>query len=423
MKRIGNIFDRVVDSDNLREAFLKASRGKRGRNDQRAFQANLSREISVLREGLLSGNYPVGNYSRFVIADPKRREIYAAEFRERVLHHALMNVCEPYFDRWLISHTYACRKGMGQLKAIAAARMESRRCKWFLKCDIRKFFDNISHEGMVSLLRRKFKDERILYWFEKILSTYETTSGRGLPIGNLTSQHFANLYLDKLDRFVTARCFGYVRYMDDFVLWADDKSLLRSVRDEIGGTVLPDLKLEFKPAPCINRTASGMDFLGARVFPQVVRASRRSIDRYARKMRHYDYLLSSEQISELQYQRKVTALTAFLMHFDTSGYRRQYFGCRREASGSNRVIRGGSYNNDAGNCTSSNCNNNNPSNNNDNNGFRLVCSAAPQGRTAAPVGIQFPEKRDKYTHATSQVASCESHVADSFAYTHRRLAT
>ena len=140
-------------------------------------------------------------------------------------------------------------------------------------------------------------------------------------------------------------------------------------------------------------------------------------------MRHYDYLLNSEQISELQYQCKVTALTAFLMQFDTSGYRRRYFGCRREASGSNRVIRGGGYNNDAGNCASSNCNNNNPSNNNDNNGFRLVCSAAPQGRTVAPVGIQFHENRDKYTHATSQVTSCESHVADSFAYTHRRLAT
>lgn len=411
MRRVGNLFDRVTDMENLRIAFLKASRGKRHRKDQREFQSNMARELAFLEEGLLSGEYPVGDYTRFVINDPKRREICAASFRERVLHHALMNVCEPYFDRWLVSRTYACRKGFGQLRAIESAQREANRHIWFLKCDIKKFFDSIPHEGIKRLLYRKFKDGQIIYWLEKILNTYETESGFGLPIGNLTSQHLANLYLDKLDRFAVNKGVGYVRYMDDFVLWADDKSFLKDVRDEIGEVILPELKLEFKPEPYINRTNTGMDFLGARVFPKVVRASRRSIDRYSRKMRHYDYLLKTSNIGELQYQCNVTALTAFLMQFETVGYRRRYFGFRREASGSNRVIRGGSYNNDAGNCTSSNCNNNNPSNDN-NNGFRLVCSAAPQGRTAVPAEIQFPEIRDKQPTAISQVAGGESHMAD-----------
>ena len=216
MKRVGDIFDHVVDMENLRLAFLKASKGKRCRSDQRVYQSNLDVELKKLREGFLSGEYPIGHYTRFVINDPKQREICAAAFSERVLHHALMNVCEPYFDRWLISHTYACRKGMGQLRAAEAARRESNRHEWFLKCDIRKFFDNISHEGIEELLVRKFKDARIVYWFKKILRTYETTSGKGLPIGNLTSQHLANLYLDKLDRFAMSKRVGYVRYMDDF---------------------------------------------------------------------------------------------------------------------------------------------------------------------------------------------------------------
>ena len=410
MKRVGGIFDRVVDMDNLRLAFLKASKGKRCRADQRDYQSNLDVELKNLREGLLTGQYLVGAYTRFLINDPKQREICAAAFRERVLHHALMNVCEPYFDKWLVSRTYACRRGFGQLKAIEKARRESCRYGWFLKCDIRKFFDNVPHDGLELILDRKFKDEGVVYWLKKIISTYETEPGKGLPIGNLTSQHLANLYLDRLDRFALSKHVGYVRYMDDFVLWSDDKSLLKSVRDEIGAIVLPELKLEYKPIPYINMTSCGMDFLGARIFPTMLRASRKSLDRYSRKMRYYDSLLASGQIDEAQYQRKVSALTAFLLQFDTIGYRRQYFGFRREVSGSNRVIRGGSYNNDADNCTSS-YRNNNPSNNNDNNGFRLACSAAPQERTAAPAEIPFSGNRDKYKCASSQVADSESHAA------------
>ena len=127
MKRIGHLFECVVEPENLRLAFVKASRGKRQRADQMAFQRNLDEELHRLREGLLAGDYPIGNYRRFTIWEPKEREICAASFGERVLHHALMNVCEPYFDRWLVFDSYACRQGKGQLKAVqrAAARAET----------------------------------------------------------------------------------------------------------------------------------------------------------------------------------------------------------------------------------------------------------------------------------------------------------
>ena len=388
MKRVGQLFESIVDMDNLRLAFMKASRGKRVRIDQREYQRNLDLELCKLREGLMDGSYPIGNYTHFTIFDPKEREICAAAFSERVLHHALMNVCEPYFDKWLIERTFACRKGKGQIKALATAQAASWRNKWYLKCDFRKYFDSIPHKGLIELLHRKIKDDMVLYWFEKIIASHETSKGRGLPIGNLTSQHFANLYLDSLDRLLPG--VDYVRFMDDFVLWTNSKDEILSCRARIMDFVENELGLTLKE-PILNRTSHGMDFLGMRVFPTKVRANRRSTDRYKRKVRRYEYEFDIGRMPENELQSRVTALTAFLSQGDTLGWRRTFWGSRREVSGSNRVIRGGSWNNDANNCTSSNRNNNNPSNNNNNNGFRLACSASPQEQTAVPVGFPFPD--------------------------------
>ena len=158
MKRAGKLFEKVVDPENLRLAFWKASRGKRHRPDQRAFAENLSVELERMRSGFLSGDYPVGHYTCFTICDPKEREICAAAFPERVLHHALMNVCEPHFEKWLIHDIYVCRKNKGQFKAVRRAQEFSRQNEWFLKADVRKFFDSIPHDRLKALLRRKFKD-------------------------------------------------------------------------------------------------------------------------------------------------------------------------------------------------------------------------------------------------------------------------
>ena len=402
MKRIGNIFDAVVEPANLELAFWKASRGKRARDDQRQYQANLDEELQRLREGLLDGSYPVGQYRRFVVCEPKERTICAAAFRERVLHHALMNVLEPHIERWLIFDSYACRKGKGQLRAVRRAQQFAKRYRWFMKCDIRKFFDSIPHEGLEEMLKRKLKDRRMIAWLLKIVDTYETTPGCGLPIGNLTSQHLANLYLDRIDRFANgprgARTLpGYVRYMDDFVYWSDDKAVLLELRKQLADCVESQLGLSLKQTPYVNRTGHGMDFLGMRVFPHIVHANRASLDRFKRKVRIYDWELSQGYWDEATYQQRMAALTAFLQEADTLGWRKEFLrmeeGRRREASGSNRVIRGGSWNNNAQNCRSANRNNNNPSNNNNNNGFRLCCSAAPQdGKLpAVPAVVPFPQ--------------------------------
>ncbi len=193
----------------------------------------------------------------------------ASTTRERVLQHALMNVCEPLFDKWLVFDTYASRKGKGQFAAVQRVRQFAGRHAWFLKCDFRKYFDSIPHEGIRRMLRRKFKDVRLLSWFDRILGSYETASDRGLPIGNLTSQHFANLYLDPLDRLFHP----YVRYMDDFVFWGDDKASLLRIRDGVRAFVRDTLSLELKGEPFLNRTSHGMDFLGGKT-PRTPRTPR-----------------------------------------------------------------------------------------------------------------------------------------------------
>lgn len=327
MKRVGNIFDLVVEPENLRLAFWKASRGKRHRPDQRSFAANLSVELELMRCGLLDGEYPLGNYTRFMIYDPKEREICAAAFQERVLHHALMTVCEPHFEKWLIFDTYACRKGKGQFKAVRRAQEFARQSEWFLKADFRKFFDSVPHDRLKSLLHHKFKDDRLLTWFDRIIDTYETHPGHGLPIGNLTSQYFANFYLDPLDRLIKEKLQikGYVRYMDDFSVWGSSKSALKIARDDLCTFTMNTLGLELKGLPYLNRSLHGIDFLGMRVFPDRVDLNRRSTKRFKAKVRQYEWMLSAGLMTEQDFQDRVTALTAFVQQADTEALRRDFF--------------------------------------------------------------------------------------------------
>ena len=213
MKRAGQLLAHIAEPANLRLAFWKAAKGKRARADCRAFQERLDINLAELRSELLAGAIRVGDYRTFTVHDPKERTICAAAFRERVLHHALMNVCEPVLERAAVFDSYACRRGRGQLAAVRRAESYARERGWFLKMDVRKYFDSVDQRVLLDLLGRKFKDAAVLGLFRQILASYQTAPGCGLPIGNLTSQHFANFYLAPLDRFIKEhlRCRAYVR--------------------------------------------------------------------------------------------------------------------------------------------------------------------------------------------------------------------
>lgn len=313
MKRVGFLFDQILDRENLLLAYAKASRGKCLRRERIEFGENLEANIMALARGLRELSYPVGNYSRFTIHDPKEREICAAPFPERVLHHALMNVCGPHFERCMIFDSYASRKGKGQMRAVRRAQEFAGRNAWFLKCDIRKFFDSIPHGLLLAKLESKIKDPFVLAWFARLIGTYEKSPGRGLPIGNLTSQYFANLYLDGMDRLASP----YVRYMDDFVFWGNDKDLLLSLRERVETFANVELGLELKQRPFVNRTRIGMDFLGFRVFPDRIALSRVSARRYITRVRG----IVRHSADEKSAQMRLTSMTAFVAQADSHPWR------------------------------------------------------------------------------------------------------
>jgi hypothetical protein len=329
MKRQGQLMEALASPDNLRLAFWKAAKGKRSKADCRVFQERLDENLAELRAELLAGTVQVGHYHCFTIHDPKERIICAASFRERVLHHALMNVCEPVLERAAIFDSDACRTGKGRLAAVARAQDYAHQHGWFLKLDVRKYSDSIHHETLRVLLRRKFKDAAVLALFDRILASHETAPGRGLPIGNLTSQHLANFSLAPLDRFVKEelRRRAYVRYMDDCVVWGDSGPDLHEVCRQARAFLVAALKLEFKPNLAINRTAFGLDFLGYRIFPHALRLARRSKVRFARKLRAYEAAQLSGDWTELQLQQRMTALLAFVRPADTWAFRRHVLQC------------------------------------------------------------------------------------------------
>jgi hypothetical protein len=312
MKRTGSLFDRIVDRENLRQAFYRASRGKRRRPDVEAFAANLEANLRHMACEIESGSSPVGRYQQFTIHDPKRRVITAPCFPERVLHHAIMNVCEPYFERFLIADTFACRHGKGRIAALHRAVQFSGRYAVAMKLDMRKYFDSVSHHILFEKLSQRFKDHRLLALFRLIIESHGATAGRGLPIGSLTSQHFANFYLGWFDRFVKQqlRVRGYVRYMDDCVLWADDRPTLATCDTQSRGFLRAELDLQSKTLSIVT-VRHGFDFLGCRVYPDHLKLNQRSRRRFRRKLLDLDGEFASGGLSSPELQQRVTSLVAF----------------------------------------------------------------------------------------------------------------
>lgn len=313
MRRTGRLFEKIADRDNLRLAFSKAVRGKRHRPESRRFASDLERGLRAISNQLLAGAARVGEFRQFVIHDPKERVITAPCFAERILHHAVMNVCEPVFDRWLIDDTYACRVRRGRDVALRRAIQFSRGAPFFLKLDIRKYFDSVPHENLLRRLGRLFKDRRLLELFVRIVRGFRPEIGRGLPIGSLTSQHFANFYLGWFDRFVkqTLRIRGYVRYMDDMLMWAASSKDLQLVLVACRQFLGDELELELKDNSHLNRSSRGVDFLGCRVFPTHLVLNRQSRVRFCRKLAALERSWSGGRIDDTQLQVRSAALVAF----------------------------------------------------------------------------------------------------------------
>lgn len=329
MKRQGNLLPAIASRDNLLLAFARARRGHASAPAARAFAADLERNVQALRAGLLRGDVVVGEFTRFEIRDPKPRVIHAPAFRERVLHHALMNLCEDRIDRYLIDDIYACRAGKGTHAAIDRAQRHARRFGFVLKLDIRRYFDSVDHEVLLRQLARLFKDRAVLALFARIVGSYATEPGRGLPIGTLTSQHFANLYLGKLDHHVVQdlRCRAYVRYMDDFLLFADTREELRAWRRHLEAWLASELHLHLKPGVLLAPTGRGFSFLGFRVLPTHLLLTGARKRRFRVALTGVIRASARGELSEAAAAVRLTSLCAHVQKARTHGLRRALLSC------------------------------------------------------------------------------------------------
>lgn len=322
MKRENNLISLIIDPDNLRLAFWKARKAKDGKMEVANFRKSLDENLLLLRNEILTGDIRIGEYHYFTIFDPKERKICAAPFRERVVHHALMNVCHANFEKYQIFDSYASRLGKGTYAALERASVFQGKYKWFLKLDVRKYYDSIDHKILKSMLVNRFKDKALLQIFFNIIDSFQTTSGKGLPIGNLTSQYFANHYLAIADHYIKEKLqsLAYVRYMDDMVIWANDKDMLLATGNAFQVFIESQLSLHLKPF-CLNSTDKGLPFLGYLVFPEKVSLNQRSRKRFKAKLKYYTQKLNHDDLNQKAYQSHILPLIAFVKHADTFGLR------------------------------------------------------------------------------------------------------
>jgi RNA-directed DNA polymerase len=314
VKRANHLFEQVYDFQNLRQALHRTLKRKRGKSEARCFVANLDHNLHRLADQIKNQTLQLGQSHQFMITDPKQRLITAPCFRERVLHHAIVRVCERVFERWLIDDTYACRRGKGRIAALQQAQYFANRFPFFLKLDVRQYFPSVSHVRLEDLLKRLFKEPRLLALWKQVIASHAGDQRRGLPIGSLTSQHLANAYLGQLDRFVKEglRVKGYLRYMDDMVLWGNNSAVLKEQLRELETFLDNRLELQFKASPYINKVAHGLDFLGARIFAGYLIPSRSTRIRYRRKVQRLERGYKNRSVTELELQQRVTAMTANL---------------------------------------------------------------------------------------------------------------
>lgn len=314
----------VADLDHLARAFHRAAQGKRLRPEVQAFAARLDSNLAELRREILAGTVEVGRAQGFCIHDPKPRQIHAPCFRERVLHHALMAVAGPVLDRALVDDTVACRKGKGSLAAVLRAQELARRNPCSVKADVRKYFDSIDHAVLLDQLARRFKSAGLLRLFERIVRAYEVAPGKGLPIGALTSQHFANHYLGPLDRFVAALpgvC-GMVRYMDDVAWWCGSAAEARASLAAARAFACETLCVELKDDASIQPSRHGIAICGFRVLPHRLLLTRRRRRRYAAARRRWERAYARGQIDSTALQRGYSAALGITAHAESRCMRR-----------------------------------------------------------------------------------------------------
>lgn len=319
MKTYNKLFERLCSCENLLSAFKKARKGKSRKWYVKDFEADLDNELAKLRTELETQTYRPRQLKRLVVRDPKTRVIYASHFRDRVVHHALCNMIEPIFEKTFIQDSYANRKNKGTHAALNRfdrfKRVSSRNGRlvknwkdgnmvvgYALKADIKHYFQTVDHKILIRILERKIRDERVLRLIRLILENHdEETEGRGMPIGNLISQFFANVYLNGLDHFVkhTLKAKNYIRYVDDFVILHRSREKL-AVYKWLINNFLKSLRIELHPDKSkIIPISKGVSLLGFRNFYHHKLPRKANVRKFERSLQNfYESSLERERVTE-----------------------------------------------------------------------------------------------------------------------------
>jgi len=315
MKRYGNLWDQLVSFENIILAFRKAIKGKGLKPCALYFIRDLEHNIMQIQQSLINQTYHPGLYTSFFIFEPKKRLISAAPFPDRVVHHCLLNIIESIFENTFIHQSYANRIGKGTHRAIRDVQSAMRLHQYVMHCDIRKYFFSIDHQILRDLIHRKIKDPHVLWLVDLIIDSYNFQESlmdyfpddllftplerpKGLPIGNLTSQFFANVYLNGLDHFMKEKigCRFYARYVDDIVVVDSNKNFLWMVCNEIGD-YLQTLRLRLHPYKCqIRPVGKGLRFLGQMIYPDRRLLPKSNVRRFMRSMQRFQQLYYDREI-------------------------------------------------------------------------------------------------------------------------------
>lgn len=322
MENHKELFEKVCSFENLHLAYLKARKHKRYRREILEFSYNLENNLLELMGDLKSQKYRHGGYRKFIVCDSKKREIKAASFRDRLVHHALCNIITAIFDKGFIYDSYVCRKNKGTHKAIKRLEHFLRSTEdvfagmaiYVLQCDVSKYFENIDHKILFELIAKKIKGRKILWLIKEIIESDNKEIGKGIPIGNLTSQLFANVYLNELDQFLkhSLKVKYCIRYMDDFLILDVDKNRLRDFKQVIQNFLRNRLKLQLHPKKAnVFPAEKGIDFLGYRIFRNYKLLRKSTVRRFIKRMKIYGYMLGKRLITEEKIRNSLRSWLAY----------------------------------------------------------------------------------------------------------------
>lgn len=324
-----SIFEKIISLENLFLAWQEFAKGKRKKPDVQKFEFSLEDNLFSLYGALKNKTYQHSQYTAFNVCDPKLRRIHKAIVADRVLHHAIFRVLYPIFDKSFIFDSYSCRTGKGSHRAVRRledfsrkSSKNNRRNIFALKCDIKKFFDSIDQKILLEIIKKKIKDKNTEWLIERIVKSFPT----GIPLGNVTSQLFANIYLNELDQFIkhNLKAGYYLRYCDDFIILNEDVKYLRELIIEINNFLNKKLKLKLHPDKIIIRKhRQGIDFLGYVALPHYLVLRTKTKRRIIRKITNKCKLLQEKLITKELFNQSLQSYLGVLKHCNGYGIKKE----------------------------------------------------------------------------------------------------